>query len=410
MSDPQDEFYAEVRKRSAASFSNIREFMIYFTAIVFISGFIYVTYVENFRSGLVRLKSRMPVVKTEDIPKVTVIIPARNEEKYIADTLNSVMNQNYPPELFDVIAVDDRSTDGTGTIMESKARIYPNLSVIRIKEVSEKISPKKNAILTAVRSTDNEIIITTDGDCVHDPDWIRSLVAPVVGSKNENVGIVAGLSVFEKEYDGIFEDIWQNMQNIDYVSHSLIAAGSIGNGRAFTANGSNFLAKRALYQKEETGFKSELASGDDFFMIQAARESNYRLRFVFNRESIVRTRPVDDIKGLVEQRARWASKATYSSDFVLYFGINTFIFYVGLIAAFIMTLSGYYSVKLFTILFLMKFVPETLFLAYGFGKFGLDFKLRYYLPLQIFHIPFNIFVVLKSKISGFEWKGTKYRQ
>lgn len=384
--------------------------MIYFTVIVLISGFIYISYVENFRSGLVRLKNRMPELKNENLPKVTVIIPARNEEKYISDTLNSVMNQNYPKSLFDVIAVDDRSTDGTGNIMESKAGIYSNLSVIRIKEVSKNISPKKNAILTAVRSTDSEIIITTDGDCIHDPNWIRSLVAPVMGNKNENVGIVAGLSVFEKEYTGVFEEIWQNMQNIDYISHSLIAAGSIGNSRAFTANGSNFLAKRALYEKEGNSFKGELASGDDFFMIQAARESDYRLRFVFNRESIVRTRPVDDLKGLVEQRARWASKATYSSDFVLYFGINTFVFYTGLLTAFIMTLSGFYSVKIFIILFLMKFVPETLLLAYGFGKFGLDLKLRYYIPLQIFHVPFNIFVILKSKFTGFEWKGTKYRQ
>ncbi len=384
--------------------------MIYLTAILFLSGFIYMTYVESFRTGLVRLKSRMPELLNGDLPKVTVIIPARNEEKYISDTLNSVMNQNYPVNLFDVIAVDDRSTDTTGNIMESRAKIYSNLSVIRIKEVSKRISPKKNAILTAVRSTDSEIIITTDGDCVHDPNWIRSLVAPVMGSKNENVGIVAGLSVFEKEYTGVLEEVWQNMQNIDYISHSLIAAGSIGNGKAFTANGSNFLARRALYQSEDNNFKSELASGDDFFMIQAAKESNYRLRFVFNRESIVRTIPVDDLRGLVEQRARWASKATYSSDFVLYFGINTFIFYTGLLTAFILTVSGYYPVVLFAVLFLMKLVPETIFLAYGFGKFGLNLKLRYYIPLQIFHIPFNIFVVLKSKFAGFEWKGTKYRQ
>ncbi len=384
--------------------------MIYFITILFISAFIYVSYVENFRSGLVRIKTRMPEIKAEDLPQLTVIIPARNEEKNIAETVNSVMNQNYPETLFNVIAVNDRSSDRTGEIMDEMSRIHNNLSVIHIKEVSKTISPKKNAILTAVRSTDREIIITTDGDCVHDRNWIRSLVAPVVNSGNENIGIVAGLSVFKKEYAGIFEEIWQNMQNIDYISHSLIAAGSIGNGRAFTANGSNFLAKRQLYEKEENNFKGELASGDDFFMIQAAKESNYRLRFVFNRESIVRTKPVDSIKELIEQRARWASKATYASDFVLYFSINTFIFYTGLLTAFIMMLSGNMPKTVFLTLFLMKLVPETIFLSYGFGKFGLDFKLRYYLPLQIVHIPFNIFVVLKSKFSGFEWKGMKYRQ
>ncbi len=383
--------------------------MIYFISIIFITGLIYLSYVENFRKGLGRIRNVLPDVNNKDLPKVTVIIPARNEENVISTTMNSVLNQNYPENLFDVIAVDDRSTDGTGEIMDSTARIHRNLSVIHIKEVSNRISPKKNAILTAVRSTENEVIITTDGDCVHHVNWIRSLVAPLSGPKSENVGIVAGLSVFDKEYTGLFETTWQNMQSIDYISHSLIGAGSIGNGRAFTANGSNFLAKKALYMKEENSFKGELASGDDFFMVQAARESNYRLRFVCNRESIVRTLPAETIKGLVEQRARWASKATYASDFVLYFGIITFVFYTGLLAAFILMLTGRISGMLFTAMFLIKFVPETIFLAYGFGKFGLDFKLRYYLPLQLLHIPFNLFIVFKSKFSGFEWKGTKYR-
>ncbi len=384
--------------------------MIYFVAIIFITGFVYLSYIEDFRKGLTRIRNILPDINSQVLPKLTVIIPARNEEKVISRTINSVINQNYPEDLFDVVAVDDRSSDGTGEIMDNMAKIHRNLSVIHIKEVSNRISPKKNAILTAVRSTESEVIITTDGDCIHHVNWIRSLVAPLSGPKSENIGIVAGLSVFDKEYTGLFELIWQNMQSIDYISHSLIGAGSIGNGRAFTANGSNFLAKKALYMKEESSFKGELASGDDFFMVQAAKESNYRLRFVCNRESIVRTLPAEDIKGLIEQRARWASKATYASDFVLYFGITTFIFYTGLLAAFVLMLTGNISGMVFTAMFLLKFVPETIFLAYGFGKFGLDFKLRYYLPLQILHIPFNLFVVLKSKFAGFEWKGTKYRQ
>jgi hypothetical protein len=75
-----------------------------------------------------------------------------------------------------------------------------------------------------------------------------------------------------------------------------------------------------------------------------------------------------------------------------------------------MTLSGALPVWVFITLFLMKFIPETVFLIYGFGKFGLDFKFRYYLPLQLFHIPFNLLAAVKGKYIGFEWKGTKYRQ
>ena len=218
-------------------------------------------YIENFRSGLARIKNDQFNIKNDDLPKVTVIIPARNEEKFIAATINSVLNQNYPETLLDIIAVDDRSTDTTPVIMDNLARLNKNLSVIHINEVSKNISPKKNAILTAVRSTENEMIITTDGDCLHDKNWVRSMISPLQNDKNENVGIVAGLTVFDKPDMDMFEEIWQNMQFIDYISHSLIAAGSIGNGRAFTANGSNLLITKSLYQKEENSLRSELASG-----------------------------------------------------------------------------------------------------------------------------------------------------
>jgi poly-beta-1,6-N-acetyl-D-glucosamine synthase len=383
--------------------------MIYFTIIIFISGLIYISYIEHFRRGLTKIKSDLIYNNDSNLQKVAVIIPARNEENNIEATIRSVINQNYPENLLEIIAVDDRSSDSTGNTMDRLARLHSNLSVIHISEVSDNISPKKNAILTAVRSTESELILTTDGDCTHDSNWVRAMTALMTDDKNSNVGVVAGLTVFEKKYESDFEAVWQNMQSIDYISHSLIAAGSIGNGRAFTANGSNLLVKKALYQTEVNNLKTELASGDDFFMIQAAHESNYKLKFAVSRESIVKSVPVENLKELVDQRSRWASKASYSSDFVLYFAVNTFVFYSGILISFFLAAAGLMRPEVFIALFLIKFIPETIFLSYGFGKFGIDFKLRYYILLQIFHIPFNLFAAVKGKYFGFEWKGVKYR-
>ena len=383
--------------------------MIYFAVIIFLSGLVYISYIENFRKGLRRLKNNLPDPDRKDLAELTVIIPARNEEKNISATVNSVLNQNYPQYLFKVIAVNDRSTDSTGDIIDKLAMINDNLNAVHIKEVSNNISPKKNAILAAVRMCGTEIIVTTDGDCIHSRNWLRSMIAPLKGPDSSNVGIVAGLTVFKKQYNSAFEAFWQKMQNIDYISHSLIAAGSIGNGRAFTANGSNLLIRKELYEKEQNNLKTELASGDDFFIIQSARESNYELRFVINNESIVKSIPVNTLTELIDQRSRWASKASYSSDYVLYFAITTFIFYSGILISLFLTIAGQMPLWVFLMFFLMKFIPETLFLSYGFGRVGLSFDLKYYLPLQIIHIPFNLFVAVKGKYFGFKWKGVKYR-
>ncbi|MBN2858263.1 MAG: glycosyltransferase, partial [Candidatus Delongbacteria bacterium] len=205
--------------------------MVYFIVIIFISGLVYISYIENFRSGLKRLRNDLPDTGRKELPELTVIIPARNEEKNISATVNSVLNQNYPQKLFKVIAVNDRSTDSTGEILDRLSGINSNLTSIHIKEVSNNISPKKNAILAAVRMSGSDIIVTTDADCVHDKNWLRSMVNPLTAAGSSDVGIVAGLTVFSKKYNSPIEAFWQKMQNIDYISHSLIAAGSIGNGR-----------------------------------------------------------------------------------------------------------------------------------------------------------------------------------
>ncbi len=383
--------------------------MVYLYIILLLSGMIYISYIEYFRKGLSRLRQELCHISDDKLMGVTVIIPARDEEKNISKTVNSVLNQNYPENMLNVIAVNDRSNDSTGKILDSMSRINSNLSVIHIREVSKNISPKKNAILTAVRSAKDDLIVTTDADCIHDPDWIRSLVFPLTLQGSESTGVVAGLTVFSKRYDSVKEKFWQKMQNIDYVSHSLIAAGSIGMGRAFTANGSNLLVRKELYDKEHDNLQSELASGDDFFMIQAARESKYTLRFVINRESIVKSLPVNTVRELIEQRSRWASKAAHASNFVLYFAVNTFIFYLGIIFAVILTLTGFFPLEYLIVVLMIKLIPETLFLSYGFGRMGLDFELKYYIPLQFFHIPFSLLAALKGKLFGFEWKGMKYR-
>jgi cellulose synthase/poly-beta-1,6-N-acetylglucosamine synthase-like glycosyltransferase len=235
------------------------------------------------------------------------------------------------------------------------------------------------------------------------------MINPIIGSIGNNIGIVAGMTIFMKDkYSSIWEKTWQSMQNIDYISHSLLAAGAIGFNRGFTANGSNLLVKKELYN-DISGVKNNVISGDDFFIIQEAEKKGYEIRFALNDESVVHSYPVNTIEGLIDQRARWASKTTSSSKFVLIFAINTFIFYIGISLLFILTVINQVPLKIFFLVFALKIIPETIFLSYGFGRMGFEFKNRYYLLLQVFHIPFNLYSAIKGKLFGFKWKGITYK-
>ena len=96
--------------------------------------------------------------------RFSIIIPARNEEKIISDCLQSIGQLNYPKELFEVIVMDDFSTDAT----VATAKQFSFVKVMELKTfLNEKInSYKKKAIELGIASATGDYIVTTDADCI----------------------------------------------------------------------------------------------------------------------------------------------------------------------------------------------------------------------------------------------------
>ena len=91
--------------------------------------------------------------------KITVIIPARNEEENIATCLDSVCNQSYPKKLFQVLVVDDHSTDNTAAIVNSYADYGVKLISLKNFVVNELNSYKKKAIEIAIAQSVRRLIV-----------------------------------------------------------------------------------------------------------------------------------------------------------------------------------------------------------------------------------------------------------
>ena len=143
---------------------------------------------------------KMPV-DAQPKTKISVIIPARNEENNIAACLDSLAEQDYPKDLLEIIVADDHSTDETAGIVNR----YAGSGIILLelkKEMTD--SPqtsgsKKAAITAAIKKSTGTLIITTDADCLFPKKWLRTLVsfyetyhpvfiaAPVSFSKEKNV-------------------------------------------------------------------------------------------------------------------------------------------------------------------------------------------------------------------------------
>jgi cellulose synthase/poly-beta-1,6-N-acetylglucosamine synthase-like glycosyltransferase len=113
-------------------------------------------------------------------PQVSVIIPAYNTEKTISKTLQAVLSQDFPKNQFEVLVVDDGSTDNTKKIV-SKFK--------RVKLISIRHSGPAKARNTGAKLAKGEIIVFTDSDCIPKKNWLKSLVLPF---KDKDIVCVAG--------------------------------------------------------------------------------------------------------------------------------------------------------------------------------------------------------------------------
>jgi len=109
---------------------------------------------------------------TEKNPEifVTVIVACRDEEKNLSVLLSDIAVQDYSPELFELIVIDDNSSDSTFRVASGCTEIK-NLKVLRNNDRG-----KKKALRTGVMASSGKLIITTDADCRVGKNWIKTIV------------------------------------------------------------------------------------------------------------------------------------------------------------------------------------------------------------------------------------------
>lgn len=123
-----------------------------------------------------------------ELPFVTVLVPARNEESKIARCLQSLLKQDYPN--YEIVVIDDRSTDRTGEIIEQFAQKDSRVKFVRGKDAPDGWIGKCNALAHAVGYASGDWYIFTDADTCHAPNSIRDSVSYAINNKADLVSFV----------------------------------------------------------------------------------------------------------------------------------------------------------------------------------------------------------------------------
>lgn len=351
----------------------------------------------------------MPLTEVEENyephTKISVIIPARNEEKNIVNCLASVCEQEYPLDLFEVIVVDDHSEDNTAEIVKRLGIVYSNLQGIRLQlNDAVIVAYKKKAIETGIHAAKGKLIVTTDADCIVPQQWLKNIAA--FYEKKKTVFIAAPAMIApSKGLVALF-------QSLDFLSLQGITGASVFAGFHSMCNGANLAYKKNVFN-EVNGFAGidNIASGDDMLLMHKIyKKYPGKVYYLKSKEAIVTTQPAENWKAFFNQRIRWASKAgKYDDKRIFWVLLLVYLFNLSFPVVFI---ASFFTIGLwfyFISILLLKILYELFFLAPVANFFGKE-KLLWWFPLmQPLHILYTIIAGLLGSITTYEWKGRKVK-
>lgn len=202
----------------------------------------------------------------QDLPPVSVVICAKNEEENLAIHLPSVLEQDYPN--FEVVVVNDCSTDDSDVVLQRLANEYKNLKVTTIGLDPKFSHGKKLALTVGIKAASHNNLLLTDADCQPaGKDWIRYMVQNFGGGKEVVLG-----------YGGYLpQKGWLNkMIRMDTLQIAMQYLGFALAKRPYMGVGRNLAYTKELYDKNR-GFASHshiLSGDDDLFIQQVANKKN----------------------------------------------------------------------------------------------------------------------------------------
>jgi cellulose synthase/poly-beta-1,6-N-acetylglucosamine synthase-like glycosyltransferase len=337
--------------------------------------------------------------------KVTIIIPARNEEENIKHCLQSIARQNYPAALMEVIVVDDFSTDATAAMVQqygtANTRLLPLKDFVNEKNTN---SFKKKGIELAVQQSSGELIITTDADCVSGEAWVSTIVAYY--ETTNAVFIAAPVSI---NCSNRFVEMFQA---VDFLTLQGITGAAVSKNAHQMCNGANLAYTREAFNRVN-GFSGidDIASGDDLLLMHKIFvQFPNKVFYLKSKAAIVSTLPMHHWRGFFNQRIRWASKTTRYKDRKMFWTLFG-VYFLNVTCLVLLTFSFIQPVYFaWTVVFLtVKLAAELNFLL-PVARFFNKTRLLWLFPLmQPVHIIYTVIAGWLGTFGKYKWKGREVK-
>lgn len=358
---------------------NSLEWYVWVIVGIFLFAFaVQLFYYLYFYSAVLGFKRR--IVKAEvpflsSYPSVSVIICARNESENLAKYLPSVLNQKYPS--YEVVVVNDGSSDETKTVLTALAAEYPHLYHTYVPQEAQVMSPKKLALTVGIKAAKNDLLLFTDADCSPISEfWIKNMVKNFTPQKD----FVLGYGAYEQK-----KGFLSHLISYDTFFIALQYMGFAIKGHPYMGVGRNMAYRRQVFFNMK-GFASmlHLQSGDDdLFVNKAANQTNTRVEI--NPDSVTVSSIKETFKDWYIQKERHLSTSSYyrsgSKNMIGFEVLTRGLFYLSLIA--ISVLSPLLLTLIALGVFILRYTTQALVVNLTAKHFK---ERRFYLSLVLFDI------------------------
>jgi len=360
-----------------------------FLFFTFIVCTIYFSIILSLAFGWEKIKIYRKVKSSPSGFFISLIVPFRNEEKNIPPLINSLSNQSLDQNHFEILLIDDNSTDNSWNIARQEISGRQNIRCLKLNNVSG----KKNAIKYGIENSEGELIVTTDADCWHHKEWLKT----IHGFYNEKrpkllIGpvIMKGENVFEK------------IQSLDFFSLVASGAGACGLNHPIMCNGANLAFEKEVFSDLQDPLNQNFESGDDVFLMHKIKKAfPGKVLFIKSENAMVYTKAEKTIYNFLEQRMRWASKSKGYKDMdTIITAIAVLAMNCLLLGTFITAFAKAELIYLFAFQLITKSIADFILLQKVATFYKAKKLLYYFIPTQLL----NILLIPLIAISGFKPK------
>ena len=326
---------------------------------------------------------------------VTVVVPFRNEERNLSGLVACLRNQELDSSQFDVILVNDGSTDSS---LEIATTLVHGDSYFRVISLPFGLAGKKSALQHALQFATGDYVMLFDADSTVPPSWLRDMLC-FANSQ--------GLMLLQGPVDVLGVRLGL-LQTLEYAALSASTAGGFGVGMPIMASSANLLVRQSVFATPRDVFKSHIPSGDDMFLLHYVKglpgaKTGYLLSAGAMASTLASSSPF-------VQRLRWAGKApAYTDRQTIAIGATVLMINLLLVVGAIFT--SFYCKALFPLFVLVWSVKVAvdILLVYPHLKFlnrrGLVWL---FIPLQVIYPIYVVVTVFVSLlIPVYKWKSRR---